>query len=225
VFSWCERSRVIGAAVVMLATGRGPPIGAEPWAGDETQQEATGPEEDATREAKPPTTKKQREPLPREASGVRIARDGPSKWLWIPRLILLPVQLAAFVVTAPVAASMWTCERFKLRDRFYGIFFNDTETLGLYPIADYETGYGLSAGARLIARDLFDGGGSASVRASFGGARPELYVEAQQRPDSRRARRARGPRLLRRGRRLAVFRDRQRRSRRATRRADRSARR
>lgn len=117
-----------------------------------------------------------RGPPPDEASGVRVPRDGPSPWLWVPRLALLPVQLAVQAVIAPVAGAVWAYERYELRDRFYQVFFNDTETVGLYPIAYYETGFGLSGGARLVVRDLFGRGAGASARASFGGARPQAYT-------------------------------------------------
>lgn len=117
-----------------------------------------------------------RDPPPHEASGVRVPRDGPSAWLWLPRLALLPVQLVAHAVMAPIAGAMWAYDRFELRDRFYQVFFNDTETVGLYPIAFYETGFGLSGGARLVVRDVFGSGGAVSARASFGTTRPQAYT-------------------------------------------------
>lgn len=139
--------------------------------GDASVDEQPEPTGETEAEAEGP-----REPRPHEASGVRVPPAGPSPWLWVPRIALMPVQLVANAVMVPILGAAYVYERLELRDRFYRIFFNDTETVGLYPVAYYESGFGLNAGARFVYRELFDAGGTLSMRVSYGGARPQTYT-------------------------------------------------
>ena len=115
-------------------------------------------------------------PTPDQAHGVaRAEPDGAGNSLRIlPRLLLLPPRVVLWVVDAPLRGTFWLYERYQLRSRFKAIFFNDTGTVGLFPVAFFETGFGLNAGLRFIHRDL---GRDVSFkgRASFGGPYRQLY--------------------------------------------------
>jgi hypothetical protein len=54
-----------------------------------------------------------------------------------------------------VRAGAWAYDRYNLKNRYMKLFFNDARTFGLYPVAALESGYGITAGARLVHRDLF----------------------------------------------------------------------
>lgn len=115
-------------------------------------------------------------PSPDQARGVERAEPaGAGNNLRIlPRVVLFPARVALWVVDAPLRGSFWLYERYQLRNRFKAIFFNDTGTVGLYPVAFFETGFGLNAGLRFIHRDLFRGV-NFKARASFGGPYRQLY--------------------------------------------------
>lgn len=109
-------------------------------------------------------------PAPEQAPGVAKAEpDSAGNQLRVvPRVLLFPGRVVLAVVDAPMRGGFWLYERFQLRDRWKAIFFNDTGTVGLYPVAFVETGFGLNAGLRFIHRDLYRKA-SLRARASFGG--------------------------------------------------------
>jgi hypothetical protein len=113
-------------------------------------------------------------PTPDQASGVARAEPDRASVLVLPRIVLLPARLVLWVVDAPLRGTFWLYERYQLRNRFKAMFFNDTGTVGLYPVAFFETGFGLNAGLRFIHRDLGPGL-SLKARASFGGPYRQLY--------------------------------------------------
>lgn len=115
-------------------------------------------------------------PDPDQARAIERAEPegAGSKLRVVPRVLLFPARVVLWVVDAPLRGSFWLYERYQLRNRFKAIFFNDTGTVGLYPVAFFETGFGLNAGLRFIHRDLF-GGLQFKARASFGGPYRQLY--------------------------------------------------
>jgi Omp85 superfamily domain len=116
-------------------------------------------------------------PTPEQAPG--IARPEPTstgnQLRVVPRVLLFPGRIVLAVVDAPLRGSFWLYERFQLRERWKAIFFNDTGTVGLYPVAFIETGFGLNAGARFIHRALYRDA-SLRARASFGGRFEQIYA-------------------------------------------------
>jgi hypothetical protein len=116
-------------------------------------------------------------PTPEQASGIaRAEPDSAGNNLRVvPRVLLFPVRIVLAVVDAPFRGGFWLYERYQLRDRFKAIFFNDTGTVGLYPVAFVETGFGLNAGARFIHRALYRDA-SLKARASFGGRFRQIYA-------------------------------------------------
>src|SRR6185503_11363574 len=94
-------------------------------------------------------------PPPGEASGVSRTEEKSYPGRAVARVFLYPVRAVIWVADSPLRAGAWLYERYRLRDRWKSIFFNDTETIGLYPAALVETGFGLNIEARFIDRDLF----------------------------------------------------------------------
>ncbi len=117
-------------------------------------------------------------PRPDRAGGVvRDEAPGPGRaMLWIPRVALAVPRLALEVVDAPVRGGLWVYETYQVKERFADIFFNDERTVGLYPLAFWETGLGLNAGARFVHRDLFGEHEKLRLRASFGGRYRQIYA-------------------------------------------------
>jgi len=116
-------------------------------------------------------------PTPDQARGIERAEpDGAgNKLRVIPRIVLFPARVVLAVVDAPFRGGFWLYERYQLRNRFKAIFFNDTGTVGLYPVAFVETGFGLNAGLRFIHRDLYRKA-SLKARASFGGPFQQIFA-------------------------------------------------
>ncbi len=115
-------------------------------------------------------------PAADEASGQRRALDdGPSPLRVAAQIVLFVPRWATWVAFAPVRGGLWLFNRFQLGDQFERVFFNDEGTLGLFPVAFFETGFGLNVGGRFIYRDLFGRRGKLSARASYGGQFRQLY--------------------------------------------------
>ncbi len=114
-------------------------------------------------------------PAPGTVTGVSSAQPTAGAGRKVGRVLLYPVRGLLWVVDAPARGAAYLYERYRLRDRWKSIFFNDTGTIGLYPVALVETGFGLNAGARFIHRDLFGGKESLKARASFGGRFKQIY--------------------------------------------------
>lgn len=85
------------------------------------------------------------------------------------RVLFFVPRWTFWAAVQPVRGGLWAWERYQLADRATSIFFNDDETLGAYPLAFVETGFGLNVGGRVVYRDLFGTGGRAKLRASYGG--------------------------------------------------------
>jgi hypothetical protein len=109
-------------------------------------------------------------PVPGEESGRLDPVDpGDSPTRLIGRGILFLPKLAIQAAVAPVRAGIWANERYRLYDRAYDLFFTDDRKLGLYPTAQWSSGFGLTGGARLVHRDLFGADEHFSLAARFGG--------------------------------------------------------
>lgn len=115
-------------------------------------------------------------PPPEDATGVAATGDRrTNQLLWIPRVILFVPRWTLWLAVQPIRGGLWAYERYALGTRVKSIFFNDDETLGAYPLAFFETGFGLNVGARMIYRDLFGAGGRLRLRASYGGRFRQVY--------------------------------------------------
>jgi hypothetical protein len=114
-------------------------------------------------------------PAPGQVTGVSRDEEKSGTGRAIGRVLLYPVRGVLWVTSAPFRGGAYLYERYRLRDRWKSIFFNDTGTIGLYPVALIETGFGLNAGARFVHRDLFGARESLKARASFGGRFRQIY--------------------------------------------------
>jgi hypothetical protein len=107
--------------------------------------------------------------LPGEESGRIDESDDESTWLLVGRGVLFVPRTIVDVAFAPVRGGLWLVDRYDLVDRYERLFFNDAKTIGLYPVASIESGFGFNAGARFVHRELFGAREHLSLRASTGG--------------------------------------------------------
>jgi hypothetical protein len=116
-------------------------------------------------------------PHPKQADGVAIGEPDSIgvSLLWVPRILLFVPRWTLEVIDAPIRGGAYLYERYQLRERAKGIFFNDEGTVGLYPVALVETGFGLNAGVRFVHRDLLGRGEQLGLRASYGGRFRQIY--------------------------------------------------
>jgi hypothetical protein len=136
------------------------------------------PEDAAKGEPAPRTSASvARAPLPDQASGVSVgeSRSTGEKLKFVPRALLFVPRLAVEVAGAPIRGGLYAYDRYEVSARARDIFWNDAGTVGLYPVFDIQTDYGLTGGARFIHRSLFGDMEKLSMRASFGGIYNQQY--------------------------------------------------
>lgn len=92
-------------------------------------------------------------------SGLRRALRGA---LFVPKL---GVDLAL----SPARLSVWAYDRYHLDALYYRVFYNDARTIGLVPTAAFDSGFGITAGARFVDRDLLGRHEDLSIEAASGG--------------------------------------------------------
>jgi hypothetical protein len=115
-------------------------------------------------------------PRPERAHGTVVPRDETATFGRKSGRVLLFVPRWTFeAVAAPIRLGLWTFNRYQLGERARQIFFNEDGTVGLFPVALFETGFGLNVGGRFIYRDLFGQAGKLSARVSYGGQYRQLY--------------------------------------------------
>jgi hypothetical protein len=147
------------------------PVGEEPPTVTETSSLAAPQEQAAETPAPTPTS------LPGKADGIATPGSRPRRlWLWPLRVLLFAPRLALEIVDAPIRGGLWLYEGYDLGPRTKQIFFNEDGTVGMYPVALVETGFGLNAGLRFVHRDLFGKQEHLNLRASFGGRFQQLYA-------------------------------------------------
>jgi hypothetical protein len=111
-----------------------------------------------------------------QASGIEKGVDRGAGWLWIPRVIFFVPRWAFFLAMQPLRLGAYLYERYQLTDRFQAMFFNDTGTIGMFPVALFETGFGLNFGLRFVHKDLFGRSEGLRLRASYGGRFRQIYT-------------------------------------------------
>jgi hypothetical protein len=162
------------------AQDAGPPADATPAEPTAAPAEPTAAPAEPTADAAPatPTAASVADaPLPHQASGLTVTPQPAQGWKVVPRTILLPFRVAArYLVIAPLEFGLYGWEKYQLGARIKNIFWNDEGTVGLYPLLNYESGFGVNVGARLVLRDLLERKEQLSLRASYGGEYRQLYV-------------------------------------------------
>lgn len=108
-------------------------------------------------------------PVPGQESGRLDAPPDDSTLRTVARASLFVPRVALEVTAAPLRVGLWAYDRYQLRSRFRQLFFDDTNTYGLYPTAAYDTTYGVTGGARFVHRDLFGEREHFSLRGGLGG--------------------------------------------------------
>jgi hypothetical protein len=108
-------------------------------------------------------------PVGAESGRVDEIDESPSTMRLIGRGILFVPRTIVDVAFLPVRGGLYLFDRFQLVDRFKRIFFNDAMTMGLYPTAEIDSGYGLNAGARFVHKNLFGKQEQVALRANIGG--------------------------------------------------------
>ncbi len=105
---------------------------------------------------------------PDQVSGVAHPEKEPRAHdlFWIPRALLFVPRWAFWLAVQPVRLGAWA----------YGRYLGGgsgppgrTRTLSIYPIVRIDSSYGLTAGARLVHRNVIGGGERLGLRADFSG--------------------------------------------------------
>ncbi len=116
------------------------------------------------------------EPRPGDESGRTDQLDpGDSAFRMVARGALFVPKLAVGLALSPVRGLVWADDRYDLSALYYRTFFNADRTIGLFPTATYESGLGVSAGARFEDRDLFGAHESLALQATTGAVSGEAY--------------------------------------------------
>jgi hypothetical protein len=112
-------------------------------------------------------------PPPDQASGVETEDATPLSdlLLVVPRTLLYVPRGAVWLVGQPLRGAAYAYDKYDIR----GVFFNDAGTFGIYPVANYESGYGLTGGARLVHYDVFGAGERIKLRTDIGGRFRQAY--------------------------------------------------
>jgi hypothetical protein len=115
-------------------------------------------------------------PLPGDESGRTDPGDGGDSAMRRGVRGALQVPRAVVdVALSPLRLSAWAFDRYHLDALYDRVFFNDARTIGLVPTAAFDTGFGVSAGARFVDRDLLGAREQLSIEAKAGGRYSQVY--------------------------------------------------
>ncbi len=125
-------------------------------------------------------------PIPGEESGRLDDREDerPSTARVVARGALFLPRMIVTAVLWPFRGAVWVYDRYALLDLYYRVFYNDARTFGIVPTAVYQTGFGLLAGAHLIAKDTFGEQEYLTLEAAYGGTyqiRTEGWLDSGRR--------------------------------------------
>ena len=170
--------RAIAAAGILLISrgAAGQPVAAtDPRPASSSRGgDQTRPEPPVVEQPQPPQRHSARSvagaPRPDDVGGVaRPEREPGGTRRAIARGLLVLPRIAFWVVNAPIRASYWVSERYKVPARARETFFNQEGTAGVVPIAWAETDTGAGGGARFLHRDLLGRGEHLVIDAGYGG--------------------------------------------------------
>ncbi|HEX3763735.1 MAG TPA: BamA/TamA family outer membrane protein [Kofleriaceae bacterium] len=158
--------KIAHAAIVLLAA-TAPPVAAQP--APAPAPDAAAPRGELT------ATEVAGAPAPGEESGRIDVPDRDSAARRTARAVLYVPKVLVEIVLAPFQLPIWAYDRYHLRDLYYRTFYNEDRTIGLVPIATYETDFGFSVGARFLATDVAGENEQATVSAEFGGSYHQAF--------------------------------------------------
>ena len=116
-------------------------------------------------------------PKPERAPAQLRGESHEGEWaLWIPRVLLFPIRAVVYVVGWPISKGLYALELYNLTSEIKSVFFNEDDTVAIYPVAFAETGFGLNIGGRLIVRRIANTDIGFTGRASFGGRFKQLFT-------------------------------------------------
>ncbi|MEO8701897.1 MAG: BamA/TamA family outer membrane protein [Kofleriaceae bacterium] len=119
------------------------------------------------------------DPRPGQESG-RVDPEATDDGDSIPRLVVRGVLFVPNLIVKaffwPIEKGIWAFDRYQLAQRWHQLFWNDSDTIGLFPTVSLEAGFGLNAGAHLALRDVFGAGERVDLRASAGGRYQQRYL-------------------------------------------------
>lgn len=104
------------------------------------------------------------------------AIDEDTGALLLARALLFVPRWTWRVLLFPVEGLLYLYDRFDVQRRFEDIFFDRERVFGIYPTALVETGFGLTAGLRVVHDDLFGRGEKLRVALGFGGRFNQRYT-------------------------------------------------
>lgn len=99
---------------------------------------------------------------------VSVGRRALQTVLFVPRI-------ATAAVLWPLSEAIWLLEKNEVPAFLIDLFYNDSRTFGVYPVAFVETGFGLNVGAHAELRNVFDRGSRLGARVGYGGRFRQLY--------------------------------------------------
>jgi hypothetical protein len=111
-------------------------------------------------------------PLPGQESGRADAvDDNDTVGRKVGRVALTPLRWTTDLLLFPVRGTLWLQDRYHLDQIYTRVFFNDANTIGVYPTLAFESGFGVTGvtgGARFVARDVFGHKEHLSLQAAAG---------------------------------------------------------
>ena len=119
---------------------------------------------------------RQHEVDPRDASGIDRPEKTPATTtlLWIPRALLFVPRWTLEVADAPIRLAAYSYDRYGIAHRL-GDLFGPAGNFEAVPIIHFESGFGISLGAKLAHKNLFGHGERLRVKAGKGGEFRQFY--------------------------------------------------
>lgn len=96
-------------------------------------------------------------------------------YLFLPRLLLYPPNLALKLVALPLRGAAILIDRYHLIEHTKDILYNDARTAGVLPAFAYRSGYGLSYGVKAFHDNVFGNDEEINVAAGYGGMYDQFY--------------------------------------------------
>lgn len=182
---WMWTSAVLAAALVTPAAAEEDDPPGDAAGSPITDPEDTGGPAPATTPVVVIPPAPEREPSARDAEGAPLPGhesgriDNPehadSTGRVIARGVLFVPKIVFEILLLPIRGVAYVYDRYALDARFKHFFFNDAETMGLYPTLALDTTYGVTVGGRFVHRDLFGEREHVMATVGFGGRFHQLY--------------------------------------------------